>query len=167
MRGRVDKLNENMTEEEEKKEEIFVDMTETGEYVGEGEFTILGAKEDEFEKPRERDIPKTEKQFNLKEIKSLEKDMNLFEGLEDTEEIIKPVKAKKKIVPDKIITEDTDEQKIVIRDVKPLLFDDTVFETGPEILKEASVEKKEEPEIKKEPEIQAPKKLKFGFKDEE
>ncbi|MBK8550817.1 MAG: amidohydrolase family protein [Ignavibacteria bacterium] len=131
MRGRVDKLNENMTEEEEKKEEIFVDMTETGEYVGEGEFTILGAKEDEFEKPRERDIPKTEKQFNLKEIKSLEKDMNLFEGLEDTEEIIKPVKAKKKIVPDKIITEDTDEQKIVIRDVKPLLFDDTAFETGP------------------------------------
>lgn len=169
MRGRVDKLNEDITgeEEEEKREEIFVDMTETGEYVGEGEFTIIGAKEDEFEKPRERDIPKTEKQFNLKEIKSLEKDMNLFEGLEDTEEVIKPVKAKKKIVPDKIITEDTDEQKIVIKDVKPLLFDDTAIETGSEILKEANVEKKEEPEIKKEPELQAPKKLKFGFRDEE
>lgn len=82
MKGRVEKMLLGAEEEEEEnkiKEEIFVDMTETGEYTGEGEFTIKGAKEEEFEKPWIRNTEEKEKPVNVKEIKSLEKELNLFE----------------------------------------------------------------------------------------
>ncbi len=168
MRVRVDKLGANADEdaEDETKEEIFVDLTETGEYVGEGEFTILGTKEEEFEKPRERDIPKTDKHPGLKEIKSLENDMNLFEGLEDKEEIQKLKKPLEKKTPDKKITEDIDKDKIEIKDVRPLQFDDTVIKPVPNEEK-LSGDVKEEIDVKKEPEPKTPQKLKFGFRDDE
>ncbi|MEP7147040.1 MAG: amidohydrolase family protein [bacterium] len=149
MRGRVDKLGRYIVTdiaEEPVKKEIFVDMTETGEYVGEGEFTILGTKEDEFEKPRQREEKK--QAINLKEIKSVEDDLNLFNEDDEVQEITspeikKPSKQNQKDIPDleEIIEEKTEENFSSTDQLNP---------------KEEEVKK---PEFKK-------AKLKFGFKDE-
>jgi hypothetical protein len=156
MRGRVDKLGlENEDTEDEKKAEIFVDMIETGEYAGEGEFIILGAKEDEFEKPRSRDIEKVQTEINLREIKSLEKDMNLFEGIEELPEIQKPSKKKKPaeiVIPESIETG----EKFAAGEVKDS--EETVrkeadnADSGKEVIETAAPPKS---------------KLKFGFSDGE
>ena len=187
MRGRVDRLSlENSDEESEieKKPEIFVDMTETGEYMGEGEFTILGAKEEEFEKPRERDKEPTEKQFNLQEITSLETGLNLFEGFvslpknkKNKSSGKKPAKDTKK--PDvfsgeKIsfsdINEDTDEvqKEFIVNKVDKV---ENVIDTkeANEDLEMSDISDSPDTKETKEEKISEPKKtkLKFGFKDGE
>ncbi len=162
MRGRVDKVslsNSDEEEEESAKEEIFVDMTETGEYVGEGEFTILGTKEEDFEKPREKDKRyENDKTVNLREIKSLEDELNLFDESEDDQELIKP-----KIPAKETKTEIESPELNKTEEVPAIEFNtekdlDEIEISDTEIQKE-----KETPEnttIKK-------TKLKFGFKEDE
>lgn len=68
-------------EPEQKPGEIFVDMTETGEYMGDGEFKILRNEEQEFRNPREEE--QEEKRPGIVEIRSIEKDLNLLDDDED------------------------------------------------------------------------------------
>lgn len=126
MRGRVDKLGidaAGKTENEaNSKEEIFVDMTETEEYIGEGEFTIVGTKEEEFEKPRQSSV-ETEPVVNLKEIKSLEDELNLFEGLEETQQMpdAELSEAKKEEQIETVIEEtgsETESEKVVKQEIQ-------------------------------------------------
>lgn len=88
MRGRVDLMNPETEEETENKpEEIFVDMTVTGsEYVGEGEFIVLGPKEDEYKNLRNKDKTEVVK-IKVSEINSLEDDLNFLDEDEDTQQI--------------------------------------------------------------------------------
>lgn len=159
MRGRVDKLDLDSAEEESEeivKEEIFVDMTETGEYTGEGEFTIIRTKEEEFEKPRKREEEK-EHIISLKEIKSMDEGLNLFEGLEDTQQILKPMKVVKKVKEGIKKTEEvkeslTEQNK---NNDKSITCKDEI-ETPEEINKEESSKS-----------VAQNIKLKFGFKDDE
>ncbi len=157
MRGRVDKLRLDKEEEikEDIKEEIFVDMTETGEYLGEGEFTILGAKEEEFEKPRVKEEKRSP--VNLKEIKSLKSGINLFDE-EEVQEIHEsaPINKRNKKAPGKGLREN---EKTAL----PVKEPDKKEKETEETEKPINVEKQEE---LKDPEIQKAK-LKFGFKDEE
>jgi len=153
MRGRVDKLGRNANFEDVKepvKEEIFVDMTETGEYVGEGEFTILGTKEDEFEKPRQKEEKK--QAINLKEIKSLENDLNLFDEEDELQELTN----------DELKKENKKEQKVLLEIKDPAEEIEVTKELNSPVTEDARLI---EPEIKK-PEFKKTK-LKFGFKDEE
>lgn len=113
MRGRVDKLSLNNRGEEAdetRREEIFVDMTETGEYTGEGEFTILGTKKEDFEKPRGKDKKEQAQKINLKEIKSLEKEMNLFDEEYEIQEFENPKIEKKKTVSERPVKKTPEEQ---------------------------------------------------------
>lgn len=164
MRGRVNRIDLVSFEEESGttlKEEIFVDMTETGEYVGEGEFTILRAKEEEFEKPRKRE-EENEPVINLKEIKSMEDDLNLFEGLEETQQIIKPRKLIKK---EKEVNKNTEDIKQVSAEQKNESNDKII--TGKD---EIETTEQNTGEIKKEETSKSSiqyTKLKFGFKDDE
>jgi len=83
MNKRVEDLSLGKEYEEETRSPVFVDMTETGEYLGEGEFKILGNKIEEFRNSREsvqEDHPS-----DLMEIKSFEEDLNL---IGDDEEIL-------------------------------------------------------------------------------
>lgn len=141
MRGRVDKMLLGTQEEEEeiKKEEIFVDMTETGEYTGEGEFTILGTKEEDYEKPWIRKTEEKEQQVNVKEIKSLEKDLNLFD---EEYEHSKVRNLRKDIKKEKIIKKTSEEKLKINKDT------------------EQKTEEPLEPAFNKD-------KLKFGFKEDE
>ena len=84
MRGRVDNMNlENEGDNKNVSEEIYVDTTFTGDIIlDEGTFTIVGAKEDEFENLREK-VKKEDVNENINEIKSLEDGINLFENIED------------------------------------------------------------------------------------
>ncbi|HMS34253.1 MAG TPA: amidohydrolase family protein [Ignavibacteria bacterium] len=187
MRGRVDRLSLENTGEEfdtEKKAEIFVDMTETGEYVGEGEFTILGTKEEEFEKPRERDKEPVEKQFNLQEIKSLENDLNLFEGFVSLPKNKKNRPTGKKTVKDTKKPEVFSGEKISFSDInedtaevqkepidKVIKKEDIVIGTkeANEDIEATDISGSAETAETKAEEISVPKKtkLKFGFKDGE
>lgn len=148
MRGRVDKLTEPDETGEEPKPEIYVDMTETGQYEGEGEFTILGAKEEEFDQPREK--TEREPKIKLKEIKSLDGGLNLFD--DDQNEDVISVRHSEKKTEEVTEEEDTSHREI---------------EAEP---KEKKHEKKHEPvRIKEETEKPEFKKvkLKFGFKEDE
>ena len=184
MRGRVDKLSLDGSDEEEeteKKEEIFVDMTETGEYAGEGEFSIIGKREEEFEKPRERDKEQPDKQINLQEIKSLENDLNLFEGFETPpkatkskssgKKFLKDIKKPEAFSGDKISFSDLNEDTTEVQNESLTNKEENVIdtkeanedlETSDNSVSTDTAETKEEKkaEIKK-------TKLKFGFKDGE
>jgi len=149
MRGRVDKLKADREEVEIEKEEIFVDMVETGEYIGEGEFTILGTKEEDFEKPRLRDKVE-DLTVNLKEISSMEDELNFLEELEDIQQVIHPVIKKKKIKTD-VPPKSVQNEELKLKD-------------EPTGIKEKEVEIIEPV---KENSILQKKKLKFGFNEEE
>lgn len=79
MRGRVDKLESEAQNKEFK--EIFVDMNITdSEYTGEGEFTILRIKEEEYEQARGKaDIDESS---NIEEISSTEDDLDFLDEKE-------------------------------------------------------------------------------------
>lgn len=147
MRGRVDKIKTDI-EDEVPSEEIFVDMVETGEYIGEGEFTIVGTKEEDFEKPRDRE--KTEDlSVNLKEINSMSDELNFFDESEDAQ-ILQPVLKNKEVVIE-VAAEKIESEQLQI--------EPTTTEASEQEI-EISENPKEETELPK-------KKLKFGFSDEE
>lgn len=148
MRGRVDRLKTDRENEEVQKEEIFVDMVETGEYVGEGEFTILGTKKEDFEKPREKDKVEDIK-VNLKEISSMEDELNFLDESEDIQQEIQPTK-KKRDVKD-VVPKSAQTEQLKIIDVSPEIKE-----------KEIEIQKAD-----KEKSISHKRKLKFGFGDEE
>lgn len=161
MRGRVDKLglDRDFEEPEEvRKEEIFIDMTETGEYTGEGEFTIVGLREEEFEKPRQQD-KKYEKvnSSNLKEIKSLENELNLFDENDDDQQLIKPkIPEKETLTGNESITKETEFTKIEFNPGEDIQDTEDIEISDAEVKKELS----EKTEVQK-------TKLKFGFKEDE
>ena len=184
MRGRVDKLSLDGSgegEETEKKEEIFVDMTETGEYAGEGEFSIIGKREEEFEKPRERDKEQPDKHINLQEIKSLEHDLNLFEGFESLpktkktkysgKKTSKELKKPEVFSGEKISFSDLNEDTEEVQKEFVLKKDENVIDTkeANEDLEISDISESTDSEETKEEKKPEPKKtkLKFGFKDGE
>lgn len=162
MRGRVDKINIDNDKTEEKQEEIFVDMTETADiYLGEGEFTIIGAREEEFEKEREKNVPEV---INLKEITSFE-ELDLFEGAEseipEAEirsriRLSEPVKKSKEIIEHSKKSIKTDEELKMTETIPapPLTEEEKKSETDPQ----ENIEEKSALKLKK---------LKFGFGEEE
>jgi len=141
-------------------------------------------KEEEFEKPRERDKEPAEKHFNLQEIKSLENDLNLFEGFvsipknkKTRSSGKKPVKETKKpevFSGEKIsfsdLNEDTAEvQKEPIENMTKK--EDIIIDTkeANEDLETTDISGSANASETKAEEISVPKKtkLKFGFKDGE
>ncbi|MEO6694457.1 MAG: amidohydrolase family protein [Ignavibacteria bacterium] len=147
MRGRVDKL-ETGYEEEVEKPEIFVDMIETGEYLGEGEFTILGTKEEDFEKPREWGKPE-DILISLKEIKSIEEELNFFEETDEEPQILNPALKKNQIKTDtNLPLQNTELKREVITD-------------------ELIEEKNETMEHLNTKPVLQKKKLKFGFSEDD
>jgi len=100
MRERVDKisLGGNSREETDKllvKPEIFVDMTETGTYEGEGEFSIIGKKEEEFEKKRENTGDTADESVNFVDIKETGADIDILsesDKLQQQPQILKQFK---------------------------------------------------------------------------
>ena len=82
MRGRVDKIKADR--QEKKSEEIYVDITETeSEYMGEGEFIIVGRKQEEFEQSRGKAV--IDETNNIEEISSLEDGVDFLDKNESQE----------------------------------------------------------------------------------
>lgn len=155
MRSRVDKLLVGGTEEdlEEKEERVFVDMTETGEYDGEGEFTILGAKEEEFEKPHEKEKLELTPKISLKEIKSFEYELNLFEDTDQKQELKgSGFRSQKKQIDRK----HSDEERASANEIKT---DEQISLTDENTDKKLNTEETEKSVPKK-------SRMKFGFGDE-
>lgn len=160
MRGRVDKLsNENIDEPDKSKQEIYVDMTEIEEYLGEGEFTILGAREEEFGKPREKLKDEFKKiSISLKQIDSIENELNLFDDVEEPQQVFKLILPGKGAKKDKII-EVKDTAEIDQNESDNITLSYSEIETQTE-------EEEKEDDLKKTPVQFKEKKLKFGFTDE-
>lgn len=82
MRGRVDKIKADR--QEKKSEEIYVDITETeSEYMGEGEFIIVGRKQEEYEQSRSKAV--VDESNNIEEISSLEDGVDFLDKNESQE----------------------------------------------------------------------------------
>lgn len=141
--GKIE-IGAEITEESE----VFVDMTETGEYMGEGEFRILGNKIEEFQHPR--DSIKEESATDVIEIVSIESGVNL---IDDDESIPEKPKLGIKLVGVKHHIAKEQEDSALKKNVK--ISDD--LEDVP--LKKTVGEGEDE--------IIAPKKsnLRFGFRD--
>ncbi len=116
MNRRVEKLEIGQEQNEEAESPVFVDMTETGEYVGEGEFKILGNKIEDYQHPREANAE--ESSSDLMEIKSFEADMNLIGDDEESFEVPKlGIRlADKKPEVKKAIQSDAEEQKLPLEE---------------------------------------------------
>jgi len=108
MRARVDKISlsgnlntENIElsdlNEEVKKEEIFVDMTETGTYEGEGEFTIKGKKQEAFEMERDNKKDVIEEGEKIRSINNSGLEFDLISASDHDEQLQQISKIQKKI----------------------------------------------------------------------
>lgn len=179
MRGRVDKMNPETEEEtEEKPEEIFVDMTVTGnEYIGEGEFTVLGIKEDDYKNLRVK--AKSEVvSVKISEINSLENDLNFLDEDEDSQEISEPGNRKKISVKKEsiktvnihtgAISEKSEEAENIKKEITDNFAEEIKMDLGVE--NEEKIETEEKTEMEKSNEINetpilVKSKLKFGFGD--
>ncbi|HMS64651.1 MAG TPA: amidohydrolase family protein [Ignavibacteria bacterium] len=170
MRGRVDSMTEETEEDADKKtDEIFVDMTMTGnEYLGEGEFTVLGIKEDEYKKLREK--VKTEAvNIKISEINSLENELNFIEDDEDSQQITVPLPKKEtqkneitKSVEIKSDDQFLTSEEIKISEIKLAESQDEKIE----IVEKVKKQTEENEENEKAP-VVIKSKLKFGFSDED
>ena len=84
MKNRVDKLGLSVMEiANEEKPLVYVDMLHTGEYVGDGEFSIIGKKEEEVDRPREKSIKASSVKIKVEEVKSFEQGLNFFDDIAD------------------------------------------------------------------------------------
>lgn len=82
MRGRVDKIKADR--QEKKSDEVYVDITETeSEYMGEGEFIIVGRKQEEYEQSRGKAV--VDEAANIEEIRSLEDGVDFLDKNESQE----------------------------------------------------------------------------------
>jgi len=142
MRGRVDKIKADR--QEKKSEEIYVDITETeNEYMGEGEFIIVGRKQEEFEQSRGKAV--IDETNNIEEISSLEDGVDFLDKNE-SQEISVHTYSKSASDADNLKGHKTDAKSIP--------------ENVEEINQEKEKENIAEPVIRKE-------KLKFGFGEED
>ncbi len=142
MRGRVDKIKADR--QEKKSEEIYVDITETeNEYMGEGEFIIVGRKQEEFEQSRGKAV--IDETNNIEEISSLEDGVDFLDKNE-SQEISVHTYSKGASDADNLKGHKTDAKSIP--------------ENVEEINQEKEKENIAEPVIRKE-------KLKFGFGEED
>lgn len=142
MKGRVDKVTIGI--EQDKDAPVFVDMTETGEYTGEGEFTILGKRIEEFQQPRGEEAPVL---AQVQEVKSTETDLNFLEP-----EMIREAQPELRI-------------RLAVKTGAGGDLHDKKAEASEPTRKEADQHEKQPPEI-----VPAPLKkvkLKFGFGDGE
>jgi hypothetical protein len=147
MEVRVDRLG--ISSDKEEKPEVFVDMVETGEYTGEGEFKILGNKIEEYQ--RSRESVQDELHPDLLEITSIDSDLNF---IEDDKEVFETPKLGIKLVEAKRHVK----LEVPAKAVKELVKVD-------EELEDRSSKRLPEQDA----EVTSPKKskLKFGFKDGE
>jgi cytosine/adenosine deaminase-related metal-dependent hydrolase len=147
MEVRVDRLG--ISSDKEEKPEVFVDMVETGEYTGEGEFKILGNKIEEYQQSRES--VQDELHPDLLEITSIDSDLNF---IEDDKEVFETPKLGIKLVEAKRHVK----LEVPAKAVKELVKVD-------EELEDRSSKRLPEQDA----EVTSPKKskLKFGFKDGE
>ena len=91
MKNRIDKLGLSVMDiKNEEKPLVYVDMTHTGEYVGDGEFAIIGKKEEEVDKPREKSFADRTVRINVEEVQSIDKWLNFFEDIADMPVIPSP-----------------------------------------------------------------------------
>ena len=142
MRGRVDKLKADR--QEKKSAEIFVDIKETeGEYIGEGEFTILRPKLEDFEQIRVKTI--IDEINNIEEISSLDDGVDFLDKNESQDISVHAFSR------DAADTENLKDHKA---DAK------SIHDNREEINQEKEKENTIEPVIQKE-------KLKFGFGEED
>ncbi|MFZ1322037.1 MAG: amidohydrolase family protein [Ignavibacteria bacterium] len=191
MRERVNKISLSGNNESDDLEirksskEIYVDMKEMDTYEGEGEFSIKGKKEEEFEKSREAKTEFSEKVDGILDIKESGMEMDLIsesDKLEQLEQISRNIKKIQKTEKQITSYKSADKETAMISEIKEdirsetgntkLIFDDIGEieeidgEIDREIEKEITDEAENEiaddskPAFKKE-------KLKFGFRDGE
>jgi len=191
MRERVNKISLSGNNESEDGEirksskEIYVDMKEMDTYEGEGEFSIKGKKEEEFEKSREAKTEQNDKIDGILEIKDSGMEMDLIsesDKLEQLEQISrhnkKIQKTEKQFTTEKPVAKETAMISEIKEDIRSeavnskIVFDDIgeIEEIDREIDREIEKENTDEveneitndskPAFKKE-------KLKFGFRDGE
>jgi len=142
MRGRVDKLKAER--QEKKSDEVYVDITETeSEYMGEGEFIIVGRKPEEFEQSRGKAV--IDDTNNIEEISSLEDGVDFLDKNESQEISVHSYSKS---------ASDDENLKGHKADAK------SIKDNAEEINQEKEKENIAEPVIRKE-------KLKFGFGEED
>ncbi|MBV6480009.1 MAG: 5'-deoxyadenosine deaminase [Ignavibacteria bacterium] len=162
MRSRVDSINLENKELEDVKPEIFVDYTDTTEiYLGEGEFTIKGKKEEDFEK--ERKEVKTG-DVMPKEISSLEDDLNLLEDLEEEQDALTEFQTSKESDPAGKISKELKEKSLKIKIDSGKT--EEISEHTDSVLTEKTHGEKTQEESEKEKTVFKKSKLQFGFGDE-
>ncbi len=142
MRGRVDKLKAER--HEKKSEEVYVDITETeSEYMGEGEFIIVGTKPEDFDQSRGKAVIDETK--NIEEISSLEDGVDFLDKNESQDISVQTFSK---------VAADADNLKGHKADAK------NIQDNREVINQDKENENKIEPVIRKE-------KLKFGFGEED
>jgi hypothetical protein len=142
MRGRVDKLKAER--HEKKSEEVYVDITETeSEYMGEGEFIIVGTKPEDFDQSRGKAV--IEETKNIEEISSLEDGVDFLDKNESQDISVQTFSK---------VAADADNLKGHKADSK------NIQDNREVINQDKENENKIEPVIRKE-------KLKFGFGEED
>ena len=169
MRGRVDLLTGDSSESADtEKEEIFVDMNLTGDYTGEGEFTILGIKKDEFEIKREEVITED---INMKitEIVSLDNGINLLGNEEESVQILSP--AERRYIPEGGQKKSEKEKNKTVK--VPEIKGDEIKISFQEEVSEEKIEEGNKTDVKTDiktevrEEFVLKKKFKFGFGDDD
>ena len=162
MRSRVDSINIENKESEFTKPEIFVDYTDTSEiYLGEGEFTIKGKKEEEFEKER---IEEKSDELIPREISSIDEGLNLLEDLDSDQNDLPEIVTGKKIPSqDKIIEKSKSNISRIKTDSESeneSKQDEEENESGKIVSEDESTDSEDEKVVFKK------SKLQFGFGDE-
>lgn len=183
MKNRVDKLGlSGMEITKNEKPIVYVDMLHSDdEYVGEGEFSIIGKKEEEMDKPREKSISGKTLKIKVEEVTTLEKGLNFFDDVADL-----PVIPVPKIIGRKVSETELSEEIRKAREIEmkkqaeknsgDRSDDDTNVKAEPQnrnndaeeineaINEESEIIEQEQPHAQ--PVIKKTK-LKFGFKDGE
>jgi len=174
MKNRIDKLGLSVMDiKNEEKPLVYVDMTHTGEYVGDGEFAIIGKKEEEVDKPREKSFADRTVRINVEEVQSIDKGLNFFEDIADMPVIPSPKITGRKVTK----TELTEESEKTVESEmennsqsEQKGNSDKITEMENESIIKEENENRTETVMREEPPappVIKKTKLKFGFKDGE
>jgi len=179
MRERVDKISlggisKDETDDVLVKPEIFVDMTETGTYEGEGEFSIIGKKEEEFEKKRENTVDTSDETINFVDIKETGADIDILsesDKMQQQPHILKQHRKTgvKDITPLKEFSEETEISGItdIQINIRPSEITDNIKTDEIEEIDKEKITVFEEKPIEESKPAFKKGKLKFGFGDKD
>ena len=179
MRERVDKISlggisKDETDDVLVKPEIFVDMTETGTYEGEGEFSIIGKKEEEFEKKRENTVDTSDETINFVDIKETGADIDILsesDKMQQQPHILKQHRKTgvKDITPLKEFSEETEISGIteIQINIRPSEITDNIKKDEIEEIDKEKITVFEEKPIEESKPAFKKGKLKFGFGDKD